>query len=232
MVFTILSWTIRGAGVAELAVYWAIFLSIRAVVYLCVDAMLQAALVYLAIEDLTGSRPSARDCIRGATTRLFPAIGIYFVVNEPFRIVSVVIGRLISVPTSIAFPFNIGVYGVCLVLAYVPGVVLLVRWFVAAPVLIHERSGVLRSLARGRNLTKGNRWLLLGLWLIIFIAEIGIGLAVARAFAIGTIPRLLLDALTAVADSVILPIVMATSYIELRQVKEGAGADELKEIFA
>lgn len=92
---------------------------------------------------------------------------------------------------------------------------------------------MLRSLARGRDLTKGSRWPLLGLWLIFVAIEIGMGFAEAsRTLSIGATPRFLLDALIPAADSVVVAMFMAASYVELRQVKEGTGADELTEIFA
>lgn len=132
IVFAILFWaTIREPGLAEPSAYRLVYEAVRVTISISLDAILQAALVYLAIEDLRGIKLSLRDCIRATSTRLFPAIGIYLAVNEPYRIIGGVIGRSVHVPTSIPFPFNVGIYGICLVLAFIPGMVLLVRWFVA-----------------------------------------------------------------------------------------------------
>ncbi|WP_348640382.1 ATP-binding cassette domain-containing protein, partial [Mesorhizobium sp. M2D.F.Ca.ET.226.01.1.1] len=59
--------------------------------------------------------------------------------------------------------------GIGLVLLIVPGIILWLGWSMAVPVLIQERLGVFGSMSRSRVLTKGNRWSLFGLFLILII---------------------------------------------------------------
>jgi hypothetical protein len=227
VVFAILLWVTSGEpGVAELSIHRVIGI-VQLISGLCIDGVLQAALACVAIDDLRDGRPSLRACIRMTKDKFLSVIGIFLIVNVPLRIIVFAVGKFISLPINIPFPFNFWAFLVCLVLAPIPGMALLVRWFVAVPALMRERSGVLKSLTRSRDLTKGSRRPLLGLWLIFIVAEIGIGLATNRM-----LPRIVIDAVISTAYSVGMAIVIAASYAELRRVKEGTSADELAEMFS
>ncbi|MER8441207.1 hypothetical protein NKH36_33005 [Mesorhizobium sp. M1312] len=55
---------------------------------------------------------------------------------------------------------------------------------VAVPVLVQERLGVFGSMARSSDLTKGSRWALFGLFLVMIVAVIAIELALSTATAL------------------------------------------------
>ncbi|MEP6565539.1 MAG: hypothetical protein ABJB10_10400, partial [Mesorhizobium sp.] len=105
--------------------------------------LLQSALVRATIEDLNGKRPTFGDCIQIAIRFLLPTLGI---------------GLLVA--------FGAGLASLALL---VPGIILWLGWSVAVPVLIQERLGVFGSMSRSRVLTKGNRWPMFGLFVILFI---------------------------------------------------------------
>ena len=56
-----------------------------------------------------------------------------------------------------------------LILLIVPGIMLMVAWAVAVPALVVERCGVIDALRRSAELTKGSRWKIFGLFLIILV---------------------------------------------------------------
>ncbi|MER8403920.1 hypothetical protein NKH16_04065 [Mesorhizobium sp. M1307] len=180
---------------------------VGAIGYVVLMAFLEAVLTRAAIEDLSGKRPSMRDRMGTALALLLPAIGISLIVN---------IG------------FTVG-----LVLLIVPGLLWLVLWVVAIPVLIQERLGVFASLGRSRDLSKGSRWRLLGLWFPLFVASVAINFASDRVLSsLGITLGFFLDALRGAAEQVVLSIAAAVSYVELRQVKEGTSVEDLAEIFS
>ena len=74
--------------------------------------------------------------------------------------------------------------GICFasLLLVVPGLILLARWSVALPALMIERTGVMESLARSRDLTRGRRWTVLG-FLVLVAAFNGALFLVLVAFA-------------------------------------------------
>lgn len=56
-----------------------------------------------------------------------------------------------------------------LIFFIIPGIILALMWFVAVPVMIIEDKGVFDSMSRSGELTKSNRWRLLGLIILIYI---------------------------------------------------------------
>ena len=116
--------------------------------------------------------------------RFFPIICLGIVVwglNFVFVIWTAVLGVL-----SLRQP-GIGVPMIGMILLAVPAV-LLSMWLVAMPVCVAERLGVVRSLGRSRELTKGNRWRIFGLVVlmnvpVLIIAPITTGVMGSAAAA-------------------------------------------------
>jgi hypothetical protein len=131
------------------------------------------------------------------------------------------------------------IMGIALVLGMValavPGIMLLIIWTVAPAALVNERIGILAALGRSRMLTKGARWAILGIVLIILFVA---GAVQAVTGAVSGLARISGTELIVVEG--IIGIVMrlfsgpihASIYVELRNWKEGAPTDALAEIFA
>ena len=64
--------------------------------------------------------------------------------------------------------WSLGV-GIGFVLLIVPGVILLMMWAVAVPALVVERAGVFAAFSRSAQLTKGARWKIFGLSLVLLV---------------------------------------------------------------
>ena len=169
--------------------------------------LLQSALVRATIEDLNGKRPSFGDCIQIALRFLLPTLAV---------------GLLVGIGAGLA--------AIALI---VPGVILWLGWSMAVPVLIQERQGVFGSMSRSRVLTKGSRWSLFGLFLILIIIAMIIqwGMLLVLVMFGGIIAEIG-AALVQTVVSMVLSIATAVSYVELRQAKEGASIDELAKIFS
>jgi len=69
------------------------------------------------------------------------------------------------------------------ILIIVPGLILITIWAVIVPVIVIERSGVMASFGRSRELVKGHGWQVFGTlvvtWIILFVAQIILGLIFA-----------------------------------------------------
>ncbi len=180
-------------------------------IYMVLGSVLQAALIRATIEDLNGQQPTFGDALSRGFAVLLPIIGLSLL-------------------------WTIGV-GIGMALLIVPGVYLLLRWSAAVPALVNERRGVFESFARSAELTKGNRWPILGLFVILAIVvwvlqlALGVVLAVGMS-ALGTVVASALASLVSTVTSTIMSIALAVSYVELRFVKEGTDVDELAKIFA
>ncbi|UVK37450.1 hypothetical protein LHFGNBLO_004493 [Mesorhizobium sp. AR10] len=178
-----------------------------AIIYFVLSLLLQSALVRATIEDLNGKRPAIGDCLRIALRCLLPTLGI---------------GLLVALGSGLAA-----------IALLVPGIILWLGWSVAVPVLVQERRGVFGSMSRSRVLTKGSRWALFGLFLILIVLASVIQWAMAVAVLLfGGIVAAVVAGLVSAVSSTVLSIATAVSYVELRQVKEGTSVDELAEIFS
>lgn len=173
-----------------------------------------AAIVWVAHENLHGRRTG----FGGGTARAFRVL--------PANVVMIVLYTLGVVAAS--------------VLLVVPGVMLLLRWSAALPVLVVERAGILGSLGRSRDLTRGHRWAILGFFVLVALVNAlvfgvaGIGGALAGK-AIGgpggtaftAIAGFLVNAFVSVVNGA----VQAALYFELRRAGEGALSAEAAEAF-
>jgi len=110
----------------------------------------------------------------------------------------------------------------------------------AMPVCVIEGLGPVRGFARGRALTKGHRWKVLALVLLVIAA--GLGLLATMRFLVRTMlsssaaeiigPVARIDGLTCTALwSVFFAVLLAASYYELRSGTGGNAPDQIVEVF-
>ena len=117
--------------------------------------LLQATLVK-AVQDVRDGRAdlSISETVNQATPFIGPVLGASF---------------LAGIAIFIGF-----------VLIIVPGLILITIWAVIVPVIVIERSGVMASFGRSRELVKGRGWHVFGTlvltWLILFVVQIILGL--------------------------------------------------------
>ncbi|MER8441208.1 hypothetical protein NKH36_33000 [Mesorhizobium sp. M1312] len=205
-------------------------------IFLVMALLFQSSLVRATIEDLNGKRPAIGDCIQIALRCIFPTLGIGLVV-----FFAIFLGVIAMFVAGLIIP----IFGtiIAFVVLLVPGIRLLLGISVSVPVLIQERLGVFGSMSRSRALTKGNRWSLFGLLLILFLVTIALQMAFALVFGlafaltgslstVGLIVGAIGSALVSTVVSTLMSVAIAVSYVELRQVKEGTSVDELAEIFS
>ncbi len=139
--------------------------------------------------------------------------------------------------------WTIGV-GIGFVLIIIPGIILSCMWAVSYPALVIDRHGIFGSFGRSRQLTKGSRWTIFAILVILFIlAIIMSGLAALTGPGLGVFTGLpeLQDAgalffiASALSNTIIYIIgiaILAAMYLELRTIKDGAGTEHLGEVFA
>lgn len=160
---------------------------------------------------------------------------------------SVAAGMSVALPLiGLALIVGLGV-AIGWVLLFVPGIMLYVIWSVAAPALVEERTGVIGALGRSRQLTKGARWKVFGLELLVGVvyllvsgllgyALIASGGGVQAMAQMGEnglpIGWLIGNAVVATLISVFWSTVQSSLYIELRNWKDGPQTQQLEEVFA
>jgi uncharacterized membrane protein len=129
-----------------------------------------------------------------------------------------------------------------LLLLIIPGIMAAVRWSVAAPALVVERTGVFGAFSRSGDLTRGNRWRIF--WLFVIWAIVGyifqLCIAALFGFSFGALNVLggsaiwVYFGITGVSSAVTNMVAAAGSaalYSELREIKDGATSAELAKVF-
>ncbi len=189
---------------------------LSAIVSVVTNSILQGALIYGTVRDLNGERPAVADSLSTGLRAFLPLIGL-----------SILMGL------GLALGF---------VLLVVPGVILACIWCVAVPSLVAENRGVFDSFQRSAELTRGNRMMIFALFVIYLVVFLMVSAIVGMLTGIsGMITGALLSfnpfavlasALVSTVAGVVGSTGVAVLYVELRQAREGAGPEWLREIFS
>ena len=182
----------------------AVSMIVGAVLSIFLTAAVTGALVYGTSRQLGGHKVAIGECLgRGLATAL-PVIGVIILMT-----LGMTIGMLLLV---------------------IPGIILYVMWWVALPVAVIERPGVVASLKRSAALTKGRRWHVFGILLLIILLSAVLSFLL-RSFegdvVVGIVLSLLVNAFSAALGAV----VGAVGYYRLRGEKEGLGVESIASVF-
>ena len=196
----------RGAALSYLTISGAVSLVINTVGLIFVIQ----TLTYGTVQALRGRSVSIGDCLLQGARRLPVGIAVGF-----FAYIGIVLGTMLLV---------------------VPGIILFTMWAVALPANTVERTGILASLARSRELTRGRRWRVFGTiivpvlislvtsWLLIGIFGFGLRGMASPAFQI-------VSWVVHAVEQAFSVCVFATLYYYLRRDKEGVDIEQVASVF-
>lgn len=186
-------------------------IALGVLVSIVATAVLQGALVHMTAADLSGRSVSTSAGITTGVRNFLPLLGI---------------GLLMGLGVGVGFLF-----------LAVPGIILAIMWSVTVPASIVERLTITSSFARSRNLTRNNRWRILGLSLIMLIAIVIIEAILGAIFGglsvIGQGSPMVAfgQAIGSVFSGMIGASGVAVLYAELRRIKDGVGINDLAAVF-
>lgn len=162
-----------------------------------------------AIHELIGRDVSWQDELSAATRKFLPLIGLAILQG-----LAIFVGFLFLV---------------------IPGIILAVIWCVTQQTLLVENRPVMDTFQRSRDLTRGYRWHIVGLYVVYVIGAIILGVilgivqAVMGALA-GTIAASVIAGITQGINASVALLGSAALYVELRQAKDGFG-NETADLF-
>jgi hypothetical protein len=169
---------------------------------------LLAAATEAALSDFRGEPVRFGRCLEAAAICFFPVLAI------------TILGALGITAASL--------------LLIVPGIVLTLAWSVAVPVRMVEGKGIFAAFARSRALSKGYRWQILVLWLMLLLLGSGIAMAMLPVWGM---PRIALPAfvmsnwLFTLLLAMLTAVGSASLYYELCLAKEGGMQLDMAEAF-
>ncbi|HSD77096.1 MAG TPA: hypothetical protein VLA98_06810, partial [Solirubrobacteraceae bacterium] len=147
-----------------------------------------------------------------------------FSVGELFSSVRPFVATLIGAGILAGLGIGIG-----FILLIVPGLILLTWWALIAPVIVLERTGVMASFGRSRELVRGNGWPVFGIIVLLAIVQ-ALAAGILRGIAIGISDTRVADAVGSYVGNVLVApltgIAATVVYLRLREAKvwEGSGA--------
>lgn len=188
---------------------------VTTVVELLLTYLVTAALVYGTIQDLRNNRVSVGDCFSQGLARMFPALGVAI---------------LSGILTMLAF-----------VALIIPGFMVMAMLWVTIPVVVIERRGI-GSLGRSMELTKGYRWRIFLILLVLFVILIAMSLLIGVVTAgmmfggSGEMNTMFTGVLAmqwilSAFISAFMAVLSAVSYHDLRVAREGVDTDRIASVF-
>jgi len=170
-------------------------------------SLAQGATIVVAVQTMRGRSVRLGDAFSQATNRLLPIMGASFCFGVAF-----LFGTLLLV---------------------IPGLMLAMRYNVFAATCVVEERGAIDSLRRSAELTRGYRWPIFGLqlilWVPILILSAGIAALDIRIF--GTlVGQIALELWSAIIGS-LYSTMLAAIYYDLRLANEGGDTDQIAAVF-
>ena len=176
-----------------------------------------AVILYAAFQAMRGRPVVIGDAIGRGLSRFWPIVGLAIL-----QWIGIMIGFLLFV---------------------IPGIMLFVRWSAALPACVVEGLGPLASMRRSAQLTKGHRWKIFGIFILISIGAAillaiigGIVFALvgtfsvaglSRGFGLGTLLWLVITAIYTAYNNVVSVMI----YHDLRVTKEGVDTEQIASVF-
>jgi len=128
-------------------------------------------------------------------------------------------------------------------LLLLPGIFIAVAWAVIVPVTVEEPVSISQAFERADELTRGARWTIFGLALLVILIAMGIGFVVGflgllilgfsyrDPAAASSVGPMLLSLVVSTIEAAFLAALQTALYVELREAKEGPGMNRLGQIF-
>lgn len=191
-----------------------VYMGYGLVTLLC-SALAQSALVRASSAFLEGRSASIGESLSVGLSKVLPVIGVSI---------------LMSLGLMIGF-----------ILLFIPAIILALMWIVAIPALVEEDSGVIAAFGRSRYLTKGSRWQILALmivmlviiWLVALLAFIpGAILGLGVVASAETPAALAISLLTTTLTTAFSSTLITTLYFALRERQDGPRTAQLADVFA
>jgi hypothetical protein len=204
-----------------------------ATLLLCIP-LTTAMITYGVFQEMRGGDLSLGSCLSVGLSSLLSVLSVAIL-----QIVFV-IGAVIATIIPVAFLIGMMVAGgrssaACglmllplIFLAFVPAIMLWLRFFVAVPAAVEERPGALGSLRRSAFLTEGQRWPIFGILLVLGLCNGAIRMGAALVPAAGPF----LDPLAGLVTSALLATTCAVIYYRLRSFHESIDVDQIASVFA
>jgi hypothetical protein len=165
----------------------------------------QAAILYIAFQSMRGRVVGIAEALRRGLARFWAIVGLAILTG-----LGIWIGFLLIVP----------------------GIMFAIRWSIALPACVVEGLGPFTSMRRSAELTKGHRWKLFGIFLLLWAASWFIGLFIGLLLKpAGFVPAQAGQAVWNAAWTAFWYVTLVMVYHDLRVAKEGVDIEQIAAVF-
>ncbi len=216
-------------GLASLGIGAILGLILIFVLIMAVNQLGVAAITYGTVQSLRGRKAGIGECLSRGLSVVGQVLGV------------AILGSLIvAVGAGIVYFILSFIHDIVGILAAaIVGVAGFIVLWVAVPVAVIERPGIIASLQRSITLTAGYRWHILGVFLLLFVIAIAIVVAIGIVVAIisvissglGGIVSFLLNVGFSLVITALAATLAAVGYYSLRVAKEGVDIGEIAKVF-
>jgi uncharacterized membrane protein len=184
----------------------AVLIIVGVLAILILYTLAQAAILYVAFQSMRGRAVGIAEALRRGLSRF---------------------GAIVGLAILVGFGIWIG-----LILLIVPGIMFALRWSVALPACVVEGLGPLASMKRSAQLTKGHRWKLFGIFLLLWAASALAGLLIGLLLKpAGVVVTQVGQGVWNAAWTAFWYVTLAMVYHDLRVTKEGVDIDQIAAVF-
>ncbi len=199
------------------------------VIIMAIDQLGVAAITYGTVQDLRSRKAGIGECLSQGLAVVVPVVGV-----------AVLMALIIGVAAFVVYEILSFIHPILGILA---AVILAIAGFivfwVAVPVAVIERPGVVASLMRSVSLTTGYRWHILGIYLLMIVIAIGFVIVLGIVTAIfgfiseslGEIIRFILNLGFSLLATAFVATLAAVGYYSLRVTKEGVDITDIAKVF-
>ena len=176
------------------------------IIWTILNVVTEATVLYGSFQAMRNRPVDIGESFKKGLSRLLPIIGLSF---------------------CVAFTLAFG-----MIFFVVPAFIFLSMYFVALPACIVEELGPFQSMGRSSALTKGHRWKIFGIWLVLFVVSLVAGTIITTILAVGGVVLSVFGQM--VWHTVIgayQSIAVAVAYHDLRVAKEGVDIDHIAAVF-
>jgi hypothetical protein len=177
-----------------------------AIVWIILNVITEATVLYGAFQAMRSRPVEIGESFKKGLARVVPIIGLSICLG-----LTVVLGAVALIA---------------------PAFILMSMYFVALPACVVEGLGPFKSMGRSSILTKGHRWKIFGIWLVLAIVGGVVSAIIGSVLSVGgvllaVIGRMVWAALMGAYQS----IVVAVVYHDLRVAKEGVDIEHIASVF-
>lgn len=210
--------------------------------FLTALAFLPLLIIDLAVGELTGNGASAAhllsnvlQLVLGSLANAVCLYGAYqimrgqgFSIGKSFAVGLSRLGPVVSAALLVGI-----LTGLAALALIVPGVMVACAFYVAVPACVIERVGPRASLKRSAELTRGHRWGVFGLVILVAVGTVILAGALAALGAVigGAVLAAIFTFVAEVVVEAFGAVATAVVYHDLRVAKEGVDIDQIASVF-